>query len=143
ALVADVMAHARGAGREDGEVGAAVALQLELVRLDRLANLVVRHFQRGARGHRGLVLGIGRGGLFLAEAVQVLRFGGVVAVAIDNHGALRCGFGFGRMLRGCARLSNRGDNLVGWKLSNWETKEWLNYRGSTALFARSKRASMR
>ena len=85
ALVADMVAHAGGARREDGHVGAALALQFELVLLDAFADLVVGHFQRRPRRHRRLVLGIGGGGLFLAETVQVLGFGGVMAVAIDDH----------------------------------------------------------
>src|SRR6476660_9483569 len=86
ALVADVVAHAGGARRENGQIGAALALQLELILLDALTNLVVRYFQRSARRQQRLVLGVGSRGLFLAEAVQVLGFGGVVAVAIDDHG---------------------------------------------------------
>ena len=85
ALVADVVAHAGGARREDGQIGAALALQLELIVLDAVANLIVRYFQRSARRQQRLVLGVGRRSLFLAEAVQVLGFGGVVAVAIDDH----------------------------------------------------------
>ena len=85
ALVADVMAHAGGARREDGEIGAALALQLELVALDRFADLVIGHFQGRARRHRRLVLGGGGRGLLLAEAKEVLGLGGVVAVAIDDH----------------------------------------------------------
>jgi hypothetical protein len=53
--------------------------------LDAVANLIVRYFQRSARRQQRLVLGVRRRGLFLAEAVQVLGFGGVVAVAIDDH----------------------------------------------------------
>src|SRR5262249_23004390 len=98
-------AHAGGARREDGQIGAALALQLELVLLDALADLVVRYLQRSARWRHRLVLGVGCRGLFLAEAVQVLRFGGVVAVAVDDHwGAVL----LTAMLRGGARLSNRG-----------------------------------
>ena len=86
ALVADVMAHAGGARREDREVGAALLLQPDLVLLQALADLVVAHLQAGARRQRGLVLhGLG---LVLAEAVQVLGLGGVVAVAIDDHEVL-------------------------------------------------------
>ena len=88
AFVADMMAHPGSARREDGEVGAALALQLELVLLDAFADFVVGHFQRRARRHRRLVLGIGGRGLFLAEAVQIFGLGGVVAVAIDNHGTV-------------------------------------------------------
>src|SRR3546814_7765830 len=51
-LAADVMAHAAGAGREDGEVGAALPLQAKLVRFEPFANLVVR--DRGAVGRAHL-----------------------------------------------------------------------------------------
>ena len=101
ALVADMMAHARGARREDGEIGAALALQLELVLLDAFADFVVGHFQRGARRHRRLVLGVGRRGLFLAETMQVLGLGGVMAVAIDNHDSAVQGW-----TKGLARVWN-------------------------------------
>ena len=83
-LVADVMAHAGGARREDRDVGAAFLLQADLVLLQALADLVVRHLQAGARRQRGLALD--RLGLVLAEAVQVLGLGRVVAVAVDDHG---------------------------------------------------------
>ena len=85
ALIADVMAHPGRARRENGEIGAALALQLELVLLDALANFVVGHLQRCAQRHGHLVLGIGGCGLLLAEAMEVLGFGGVMAVAIDDH----------------------------------------------------------
>jgi hypothetical protein len=85
ALVAHMMAHAGGARRKDREIGAALALELALILLDALANLVVGHFQRGARRHHRLFFGVRRRGLFLAEAVEVLGLGGVVAVAIDDH----------------------------------------------------------
>ena len=51
--------------------------------LQALADFIIRHLQTGARRQRGLVLhGLG---LVLAEAVQVLGLGGVMAVAIDDH----------------------------------------------------------
>ena len=85
--IADVVAHAGGARREDREVGAALALELELRALDAGADLVVRHLEAGARRQRRLVLD--RLGLVLAETVQVLGLGRVVAVTIDDHDALR------------------------------------------------------
>ncbi len=88
--IADVVAHAGGARREDREVGAALALELELCALDAGADLVVRHLEAGARRQRRLVLD--RLGLVLAEAVQVLGFGRVVAVTIDDHDTLRRGW---------------------------------------------------
>ena len=85
ALVADVMAHARGARREDRQVRAAFALQFELVLLDAFADFIVRHFQRGARRHRRFSARCRGRGLFLAETMKILGLGGVVAVTIDNH----------------------------------------------------------
>src|ERR1700728_4506354 len=41
ALVADVMAHAGSARREDSQVGAALALQSELILLNAFADLIV------------------------------------------------------------------------------------------------------
>jgi hypothetical protein len=87
--VADVVAHAGGARREDCEIGAAFALELELRALDAGADLVVRHLQAGARRQGALVLD--RLGLVLAEAVQVLGFGRVMAVTVDDHDTLRRG----------------------------------------------------
>src|SRR5262249_48339012 len=85
-LVADVVPHAGGPRREDRDVGAALALELELRARQALADLVVAHLQRRPGWHRRLVLdGFG---LFLPEPMQVLRLGGVVAVAIDNHGTI-------------------------------------------------------
>jgi hypothetical protein len=63
-----------------------------------LADLVVRHLQPGARRHGGLVLH--RLGLVLAEAMQVLGLGRVMAVAVDDHVIRRVrGSESGRMLR--------------------------------------------
>jgi hypothetical protein len=45
ALVADMMTHARGARREDRQIGAALALQFKLILFDAVANFVIRHFQ--------------------------------------------------------------------------------------------------
>src|SRR5262249_4841245 len=83
--VADMVAHAGGARREDREIGAALALELELRTLDRGADLVVGHLEAGARRQRRLALD--RLGLVLAEAMQVLGFGRVMAVTVDDHGA--------------------------------------------------------
>ena len=85
AFVADVMAHAGGARREDRQIGAALALQLELVLLDAVADFVVGNLKRRPRRHRHFVLGVGRGRLLLAKAMQVLGLGGVMAVTIDDH----------------------------------------------------------
>src|SRR3984893_9758421 len=85
AFVADVMRHAGRARREDGEAGAALALELELGAPDARAQLVVADLDGGWRGLLRRVLD--GGDLVLAEIVQLLRLGGVVAVAIDDHDA--------------------------------------------------------
>src|SRR6266704_306937 len=79
------MAHPRCAWREDRQIGATVTLQFELILLDAFADFVVRYFQRGARRHRGLVARAHSRRMSLAETMQILGFGGVVAVAIDDH----------------------------------------------------------
>src|SRR5262249_7570613 len=79
----NVVAHAHGARREDRDVGAAVLLQAELVLLDALADLVVGDFQRRLRRLLRGVLDIVD--LVLAPAQQVLGFGRVMAVTIDDH----------------------------------------------------------
>src|SRR5262245_62465457 len=88
--IADVVTHAGGARREDREVGAALTLEFELCPLDAGADLVVRHLESSPRRQRRLVLDCL--GLVLAEAVQVLGFGRVVAVTIDDHDTLRRGW---------------------------------------------------
>src|SRR5262249_10156230 len=82
---------------------------LELVLLDAVTDLVVGHFQGGARRHRHLVAGGYSRRLFLAETMQVLGFGGVVAVAIDDHETAPSRLEiqwYGQMLGPMARLSN-------------------------------------
>ena len=81
---ADMVRHARGARREDGDVGAALALELELG-LHARAHLVVAELEHVARGRlRRLLQG---GDLALAVLVERFRRGGVVAVAVDyGHG---------------------------------------------------------
>ena len=77
-----MVGHAGGARRKDRQVAAAFLLELEL-RLDGLAQHVVGDAKIGARRapHR-----IGEAGqLLVPELVQGLRFGGVVAVDIDDH----------------------------------------------------------
>ena len=83
--VADMMAHPAGARREDGDVRAAFLLDTKLVGLDALANLVVadRHHALAAD-----VVGVCGDGLFLrvAPGGDARRGGGVMAVAINDHG---------------------------------------------------------
>ena len=82
-LGADVVRHAGGARREDGQVRAALLLQLEL-RLHALYQLLVRDAKLVGRGlaHR-----IGEAGeLLVAEREEGLRLGRVMAVDVDDHG---------------------------------------------------------
>src|SRR4051794_25427709 len=65
AMVSALRAHAGRPRREDRDVGAALALQLELGAFHALADLVIAHLQRRFRGHRRLVLD--RFGLVLAK----------------------------------------------------------------------------
>ena len=58
-------------------------LQLELRALDALADLVVARSSSGRDGSLRRVLE--RGDLLLAKAVELLRRGRVVAVAVDDH----------------------------------------------------------
>src|SRR5262249_18805837 len=89
AFVADVVRHAGRARREDRQVGAALALQLELRALDARADLVVADLE--ARARRLLPRVLDAGDLRFAEIVQLLRLGRVVAVTVDDHGASRDG----------------------------------------------------
>src|SRR5207244_11213856 len=79
---AELVAHPGGARREDRQVGAALALHLELTALDRLADLVVADCRarrrRFARGMRLDLLG--------APGFVLTRGGCVVAVTVDDHG---------------------------------------------------------
>src|SRR5689334_8076119 len=77
-----MMRHAGGARREDGEIAAALSLELEL-RLDRLPQHLVRDAEvcAGWPPHR-----VGKAGkLLVAELMQRLRLGRVVAVDVDDH----------------------------------------------------------
>ena len=82
AFVADVMAHAGGARREDREVAAALALEPEL-RLHALHEVLVGDAEVGALGLPARV-GDARE-LLVAERVERLRLGRVVAVDVDDH----------------------------------------------------------
>ena len=84
ACIAKVVTHAGGAWGEDGQVGAALALHFELAALDRLADLVVRH----SRARRRRLAGLARLDLLVAPSFVLTRGGGVVAVAINDHGNL-------------------------------------------------------
>src|SRR5260370_1318572 len=80
--VAKMVAHARRARGEDRQVGAALALHLELAALDRLTDLIIGH--RRARRRR-LARRV-RLDLLLTPSLVLTRRGGVVAVAVDDHG---------------------------------------------------------
>src|SRR5262245_33129071 len=79
-----MMRHRRGAGREEREVGAPLALELELIGLDAFANLVVADLDR-RRPRRRRVLEAGE--LCVAETLKRGRRGCIMAVTIDDHGA--------------------------------------------------------
>jgi hypothetical protein len=81
--VADVMLHAGCPGREEHQVAAALAQQLQLVVLDALADGVVADVGRG----RLRPAEVGQAGqLGVPERLVSLRRGRVVPVALDDHG---------------------------------------------------------
>src|SRR5262249_30212469 len=83
--VAEMMAHAGGARREDRQIGTAIALELELTAGDRFADLVVGHHRARRRRLARRV----RRNLLAAPPLLLTRSGRVVAVAVDDHGGLR------------------------------------------------------
>src|SRR5499427_5503200 len=85
-VIADMMTHAHGARRKDGEVGAALALELELRAFETLADFVVGNLERRLGGLFCRVFHVIH--LLLAPSQQVFRLGRVVAVAIDDHGTV-------------------------------------------------------
>src|SRR6516225_10308747 len=85
--VAEVVAHAGGARREDRQVGAALALHLELAIGDRRTDLVVGD----ARARRRRLARLVRLDLLTAPALVLTGGGRVVAVTIDDHAPLRFG----------------------------------------------------
>src|SRR4051812_18735301 len=76
--VADVVLHAARARREERDIGAALALQLELRSLDALADLVLRDLRLAGRPRE----------LRLAPGGEAGGRGGVMAVAINDHARL-------------------------------------------------------
>ena len=83
---ADVVGHRGGARREDCQVGTALALEFKLRVFEAVADLIVTDFKSGSGGRlRGVVRS---SDLALAVTLQFARSGGVVSVAIDNHGWL-------------------------------------------------------
>ena len=85
-VIADVMAHAHGTRGEDGDIGAALTLELELRAFETLADFVVGNFERRLGGLFYRVFHMIH--LLLAPPQQVFRLGRVVAVAIDDHGTV-------------------------------------------------------
>ena len=83
--VADVVRHGRRPRREDGHIGTAVALELEL-RLHRLAELVVGDGEQPLAARRPGVLQAFN--LFVAKRLQFLGRGREVTVAVDDHDPL-------------------------------------------------------
>ena len=81
--VPNVMRHGRRARREDGDVGAALALQLELRAFQTFPDLVVADLDFAVVGRLRRILQ--RRDLRIAIFLERLGRGGVVAVTIDNH----------------------------------------------------------
>ena len=79
--IAEVVAHAGRARGKDRQVGAALALHLELAADDGGADLVIRH----ARARRRRLAGLVRLDLLGAPRLVLTRGSGVMAVTIDNH----------------------------------------------------------
>src|SRR5262249_2207337 len=80
--VTKVVAHAGGARRKDRQIGAAFVLHLELAIGNALADLVIGYCRARWRRLAGLV----RLDLLAAPSLVLTGGGGVVAVAIDDHG---------------------------------------------------------
>ena len=85
-LVADVVAHPARPRREDRDVGAALALQAQLVGLDALADLVVGHVDRAELTDVGGI-SLDRCHLRVPPCADCRRCRGVVTVAVDDHRA--------------------------------------------------------
>src|SRR6516162_6400861 len=79
--VAQMVPHAGGARRKDRQIGAALALHLELAIGDRLADFVVGNSRTRWRRFAGLVCL----DLLAAPPLVLAGRGGVMAVAIDDH----------------------------------------------------------
>ena len=83
ALGADVVRHGRGARRENRDVRAARALQLQLRVLQAVANLIVRDFFLGVERH--VDAGFQARDLRFAKLLQFAGGCCVVTVAVDDH----------------------------------------------------------
>ena len=81
--VADVMRHEARARTEDREVAAPLVHQLQLVHLDRFAELVVADRQLGGLRHFSRIPDAGD--LPVAPDFQRLRCGRVMTVTVDDH----------------------------------------------------------
>ena len=81
--VADVMGHERGARAEDRHVAPPLVHELELVRFDRLADVVIADLQ-GCRVRR-LIPALRERDLEVAPRAQLRRSGRVVAVDVDDQ----------------------------------------------------------
>ena len=82
-FIADVVRHGGCARRENRQVRAAGALQLQLGVLQAVANLVVADL--GQSGQRDVDAAFESRDLLIAKGLQPRRRRGVVTVAIDNH----------------------------------------------------------
>ena len=81
--IADMMSHRAGYRREDGKVGAALALGFDLGVFQAFAYLVVADFGGGLGIQRRIHQ---RFGLLFTIIFQRLGGGGVMPVTVDNHG---------------------------------------------------------
>ncbi len=84
-LIADVVRHGGRARRKDRQVGAAGPLQFQLGILQAVANLIVADL--GLREQRDVDAAFQRRDLLVAKLLQRAGRGGVVAMAVDDHGA--------------------------------------------------------
>src|SRR5690606_24845941 len=110
-LVADVVPHPARARREQRDVRAALPLQLELRPLHALPKLIVADVQRAldrlmVRVFRELGL------LLLTILAELLRRGGVMAVAIDDHRSSRLPVCEGDEARPTRTRSGRGPQSI-------------------------------
>src|SRR5690349_23492149 len=79
-----MMPHARGARRKQSQRRATFPLDAKLIAFDTGAKFVITDLHRSRRWRRDLVLHRGR--LFLTEFHQRLWLGGVMAMAVNDHG---------------------------------------------------------
>ena len=82
-FIADVVGHGGGAGRENRDICAARALQLQLRILQTVANLIVGDFFLSVEWY--IEAGLQACDLGIAKLLQLAGSGRVMAVAVDDH----------------------------------------------------------